>query len=84
MSEVIYVAGLAAMLGKTESSIREGLRRGVPWLPASFKIAGQHAWMKDDVFVFLRQLSSAAQQRTPIASVTKAKVGRKRRIPPVI
>ncbi len=84
MSEVIYVAGLAAMLGKTESSIREGLRRGVSWLPASFKIAGQHAWMKDDVFSFLRQLSSTAQQRTPIASATKAKAGRKRRIPPVI
>ena len=84
MSEVIYVAGLAAMLGKTESSIREGLRRGVSWLPASFKIAGQHAWMKDDVFSFLRQLSSTAQQRTPIGSTTKAKAGRKRRIPPVI
>ncbi|NMY53294.1 hypothetical protein [Pseudomonas sp. WS 5011] len=81
MSEVIYVAGMAAMLGKTESSIREGLRRRVPWLPASFKIAGQHAWIKSDVMTFIRGLS--VTEAVPPAATPKAKPGRKRRIPPV-
>lgn len=81
MSEVIYVAGMAAMLGKTESSIREGLRRRVPWLPASFKIAGQHAWLKDDAIGFLRGLADEVSVRQPRPEpIQKIRAGRKRRI----
>jgi hypothetical protein len=81
MSEVIYVAGLAAMLGKTESSIREGLRRGVPWLPGSFKIAGQHAWLKDDAIGFLRGLADGVPVRQSRPEpVQKVRPGRKRRV----
>jgi len=36
--EVVYVAGLGKMLGRTEASIREGIRRGVDWLPKGFKM----------------------------------------------
>ena len=31
-TEVLTVEGLAKLLGRTEASIREGIRRGVPWL----------------------------------------------------
>lgn len=80
-SEVVYIAGLAKIFGKTESSVREGLRRGVPWLPRSFKIAGQHAWLKADVQSFLKALADGA---TPVqAAPTRSKPGRKRSIPPV-
>ncbi|BCA30169.1 hypothetical protein [Metapseudomonas otitidis] len=54
-SEVIYVAGMARMLGKTEASIRDGIRRQADWLPKGFKIAGQHAWLREDVMRFLRE-----------------------------
>lgn len=37
--EVVFVAGLGKMLGRTEASVREGIRRGVDWLPKSFKMA---------------------------------------------
>jgi len=81
-SEVVYIAGLAKIFGKTESSVREGLRRGVPWLPRSFKIAGQHAWLKVDVYAFLRAMAEGVvEDRQERAS--KKKPGRKRCIPPV-
>jgi len=81
-SEVVYISGLAKMFGKTEASIREGLRRRVAWLPMSFKIAGQHAWMRDDVIGFLRRMSSGAEAERPAPVVIK-KPGRKRRVPPI-
>lgn len=80
-TEVVYIASLARILGKTESSIREGLRRQVPWLPPSFKLAGQHAWLKEDVLSFLRGLSDS--NPAPARIDTKRKPGRKRRVPPV-
>lgn len=73
-SEVIYLAGLAKMLGKTEASIREGIRRGAEWLPKGTKIAGKHAWLREDVRKFLREYVDGQQQ--------KAKSGRKRREAP--
>lgn len=75
-SEVIYLAGLAKMLGKTEASIREGIRRGVEWLPKGTKIAGKHAWLREDVRKFLRKYVDGQHQ--------KAKPGRKRREPPTL
>lgn len=81
-SEVVYIAGIAKIFGKTEASIREGLRRRVTWLPVGFKIAGQHAWMKDDVMGFLRSMSAGAEAERP-APIIIRKPGRKRRIPPV-
>lgn len=73
-SEVIYLAGLAKMLGKTEASIREGIRRGVEWLPKGTKMAGKHAWLREDVRKFLREYMGGER--------LKAKPGRKRRTPP--
>lgn len=72
-SEVIHVEGLAKMLGRTDASIREGIRRGVPWLPKSFKMGNRHCWLRDDVRVFLRELMEAKGARS--------KVGRKRTLP---
>lgn len=73
-SEVIHVEGLARMLGRTDASIREGIRRGVPWLPKSFKMGGKHCWLKDDVRKFLREYRDGEHQ--------KPKLGRKRKAPP--
>lgn len=73
-TEVLTVDGLAKLLGRTEASIREGIRRGVPWLPKSFKMGYKHCWLKEDVYTFLREL------RDNDSSLKK--VGRKRKRPP--
>ncbi|TDV62645.1 hypothetical protein [Pseudomonas sp. LP_7_YM] len=75
-SEVVKVDGLAKMLGRTEASIREGIRRGVDWLPQSFKMGGKHCWLKDDVRKFLREFRDG-EHALP-------KVGRKRKTPPTL
>lgn len=72
-AEVLTVEGLAKLLGRTEASIREGIRRGVPWLPKSFKMGNRHCWLKEDVRTFLRELKEAQGGRP--------KVGRKRIAP---
>lgn len=74
--EVVYVAGLGKMLGRTEASVREGIRRGVDWLPRGFKMGARHCWLKDDVKEFLRACRDG-ENKTP-------KVGRKRRPPPTL
>ncbi|RYY87764.1 MAG: hypothetical protein EOO15_11000 [Chitinophagaceae bacterium] len=73
-NEVLTVEGLAKMLGRTEASIREGIRRGVPWLPKSFKMGNRHCWLKSDVRKFLREMRDGI--------LAQAKAGRKRRTPP--
>lgn len=73
-TEVLTVEGLAKLLGRTEASIREGIRRGVPWLPKSFKMGNRHCWLKEDVRAFLRALQDTA--------VTNGRLGRKRLPPP--
>lgn len=73
-TEVLTVEGLAKLLGRTEASIREGIRRSVPWLPKSFKMGNRHCWLKEDVREFLRSLRDGEP--------TKAKPGPKRRAPP--
>jgi hypothetical protein len=73
-TEVVKVEGLAKMLGRTEASIREGIRRGVNWLPASFKMGGKHCWLKEDVRKFLREFRDGDHE--------KLKAGRKRKTPP--
>ncbi|RJX81303.1 hypothetical protein [Pseudomonas sp. LS-2] len=73
-TEVINVEGLAKMLGRTEASIREGIRRGVDWLPKSFKMGSRHCWLKEDVRFFLRDFRDGERQ--------KPKPGRKRQPPP--
>lgn len=73
-SEVIHVEGLARMLGRTDASIREGIRRGVSWLPKSFKMGNRHCWLKENVREFLREYSDGEHK--------KPKLGRKRREPP--
>lgn len=75
-TEVVKVAGIAQMLGRTEASIREGIRRGVNWLPASFKMGRDHCWLKDDVRKFLREFRDGEHE--------KVKVGRKRKTPPTL
>lgn len=73
-TEVLTVEGLAKLLGRTEASIREGIRRGVPWLPKSFKMGNRHCWLKEDVRAFLRKLQDAGGQT--------GRTGRKRLPPP--
>lgn len=72
-TEVLTVEGLAKMLGRTEASIREGIRRGVPWLPKSFKMGNRHCWLRPDVMVFLQSLRDGQN--------SNQKSGRKRRDP---
>lgn len=72
-TEVLTVEGLAKMLGRTEASIREGIRRGVPWLPMSFKMGNRHCWLKEDVRIFLCELRNGEK--------IQVKKGRKRNHP---
>ncbi|WP_099431223.1 helix-turn-helix transcriptional regulator [Pseudomonas mosselii] len=72
-TEVLTVEGLAKLLGRTEASIREGIRRGVPWLPKSFKMGNRHCWLKEDVRKFLCELRDGKNMQ--------CKKGRKRNHP---
>ncbi|MEB0078070.1 hypothetical protein QN386_17915 [Pseudomonas sp. CCI3.2] len=75
-SEVLHVDGLARVLGRTEASIREGIRRGVDWIPKGFKMGIRHCWLKEDVRTFLRECRDGENK--------KPKVGRKRMTPPTL
>jgi len=44
--KVVFVAGLSKMLGRAEASVREGIRRGMDWLPKSSKWAPDTAGLK--------------------------------------
>ncbi|CAB5637034.1 Uncharacterised protein [Pseudomonas putida] len=72
-TEVLTVEGLAKLLGRTEASIREGIRRGVPWLPKSFKMGNRHCWLKADVLEFLKAFRDK--------EYLQSKPGRKRKDP---
>lgn len=74
--EVIHVEGLAKILGRTDASIREGIRRGVTWIPKSFKMGVRHCWLKGDVREFLIACRDG-ENKAP-------KVGRKRQTPPTL
>lgn len=73
-AEIVYVEGLGRMLGRTEASVREGIRRGVDWLPKGFKMGTRHCWLKEDVRKFLRECRDG-ENKAP-------KVGRPRQAPP--
>ncbi|WQD70463.1 hypothetical protein U0037_20660 [Pseudomonas marginalis] len=77
-SEIIYVADLTGILGRTEASIREGVRRGVPWLPKGFKMDIRHCWLRADVMQFLRNYRDGRVENKP------ARLGRKRQTPPTL
>lgn len=74
--EVVFVAGLGKMLGRTEASVREGIRRDVDWLPKGFKMGAKHCWLKEDVRKFLRDCRDGQNKM--------AKVGRPRQTPPTL
>ncbi len=74
--EVVFVAALGKMLGRTEASVREGIRRGVPWLPMGFKMGIRHCWLKEGVREFLRACRDG-ENKAP-------KVGRPRHAPPTL
>jgi hypothetical protein len=76
--EVIYVADLARILGRTEASVREGIRRGVPWLPKSFKMGIRHCWLRADVMKFLTDCRDGRVDSKP------ARMGRTRQMPPTL
>jgi len=65
-TEVIYVADLARILGRTEASVREGIRRGVSWLPKGFKMGIRHCWLRTDVMQFLTDHRDGKIQTSPI------------------
>lgn len=71
--EVVFVAGLGKMLGRTEASVREGIRRGVDWLPKGFRMGTRHCWLKEDVRDFLRAYR--------VEEMKAPKVGRHLQIP---
>ncbi|MDR6163537.1 hypothetical protein [Pseudomonas fluorescens] len=75
-SEIIYIEGLGRMLGRTEAAVRQGLSRGVDWLPKSFKMGSRHCWLREDVREFLRGCRDG-ENKAP-------KVGRKRQAPPTL
>lgn len=75
-SEIIYIEGLGRMLGRTEAAVRQGLSRGVDWLPKSFKMGSRHCWLREDVREFLRGCRDG-ENKAP-------NVGRKRQAPPTL
>lgn len=75
-SEIIYIDGLGRMLGRTEAAVRQGLSRGVDWLPKGFKMGSRHCWLREDVREFLRGCRDG-ENKAP-------KVGRKRQAPPTL
>lgn len=77
-SEVVYVADLARILGRTEASVREAIRRGVPWLPNGFKMGVRHCWLRADVMQFLTDYRDGRVQNKPV------RMGRKRKMPPTL
>jgi hypothetical protein len=77
-SEVIYVADLARILGRTETSVREALRRGVPWLPNGFKMGVRHCWLRADVMQFLTDYRDGKLENKP------TRAGRKWQTPPTL
>jgi hypothetical protein len=74
--EVLFIPDLAKMLGRTESAVRQGLSRGVDWLPKSFRMGIRHCWLKEDVREFLRACRDG-ENKAP-------KVGRPRQTPPTL
>lgn len=78
VSEVIYVADLARILGRTEVSVREGIRRQASWLPKGFRMGIKHCWLRADVMQFLLDYRDGKIQTKP------TRVGRKRQVPPTL
>lgn len=74
--EVMFIPDLAKMLGRTESAVRQGLGRGVDWLPKSFRMGIRHCWLKEDVQEFLRACRDG-ENKAP-------KIGRPRQTPPTL
>ncbi|WP_454838337.1 hypothetical protein [Pseudomonas mohnii] len=74
--EVVFVAGLAKMLGRTEASIRSAMSSGADWLPKSFRMGTRHCWLKEDVLKFLRAYRDG--------TIKTPKVGRPRQAPPTL
>jgi predicted DNA-binding transcriptional regulator AlpA len=74
--EVVFMADLAKMLGRTESAVRQGLSRGVDWLPKSFRMGSRHCWLKEDIREFLRACRDG-ENKAP-------KIGRPRQTPPTL
>lgn len=77
-SEVIYVADLARILGRTEASVREAIRRDVQWLPEGFKMGVRHCWLRADVMQFLTDYRDGKLENKP------TRAGRKRQAPPTL
>ncbi len=74
--EVVFVAGLSKMLGRTEAAVRQGMSRGVDWLPKSFRMGTRHCWLKEDVREFLRKCRDGENKAS--------RVGRPRQTPPTL
>lgn len=72
-SEVIHIPELAAMMNRSESSIRTAIRDGVSWMPPGFKQGVKWCWMRSSVRRFLEECE--AGKHKPV------KKGRKRNEP---
>jgi predicted DNA-binding transcriptional regulator AlpA len=48
-ADVLYIADMAKLYGRTECAIRSAHSRGAGWLPAPFKLGRRLAWRSADV-----------------------------------
>lgn len=55
--QVLNVAEVAAVFGRTEASIRHALARRALWLPPAFKMGSRWGWRRKDVDDHLRKLA---------------------------
>lgn len=53
-AQVLYVAELAKLLGRTEASIRSAVARGADWLPPRITMGERLAWRRETVEAFLK------------------------------
>lgn len=64
-SEILYVADMARVMGRTESAIRMGVARGVEWLPKPMQGMGRRlSWLRDDVEQFIKSRSGSGSAAT--------------------
>lgn len=61
-SDVIGVADLALIIGRTEPAIRMGVHRKVDWLPPHFYLGRKLAWRRSSVEAWLAAREKEGQK----------------------
>lgn len=58
--EVLHIEDLAQLLGRSVSSIKNGIWDKVPWLPPHFKMGNRVCWRLSTVLKFIEEQEQRA------------------------